>query len=588
MSSSGKGGASSAPLRRLYYGDCLDILRNHGSDESIDLVYLDPPFKSDANYNVLFKTSGLNPDEAQWTAFKDTWFWDTSAAESLDEIQNLPNPQIVNIVNALYSALGTSPMMAYVVNMTLRLWEIHRVLKETGSLYLHCDPTASHYLKTILDALFGPLNFRSEIIWRRTGSHNKAKRWAPIHDVILFYTKSDKFTWNYPRQPYMMGHVRDNFVDDGKGGYRTNYYGNVLTGSGTRNGESGKAWKGFDPTAKGRHWAIPGAIWDEVGIDPSGLGQHEKLDLLLKEGFIKITPGEAWPIYEMSIRPGSGPATADIWAYQPYTEGTVFGNPNSGIDEDVRWLSPRDSERLGYPTQKPVGLLKRIIEASSKPGDLVLDPFCGCGTTIEAAELLSRSWIGIDISPFAIELIRKARIEGAFPHLKKDTDYKIEGLPTSVDGARMLAASDPKGFEIWAVSQIDGIPNEKKGADRGIDGRVPFKPDGKTAKFAVVSVKGGKLKADDVRSVAMVAKREENSSLGFGVFICIDQPTKNMKADAASAGMIDVDGTKYPAVQILTVEDILKGLRPKLPLRDVASAYTKARAVDKSKQSDLF
>jgi DNA modification methylase len=572
----------------LYYGDNLTVLPKHLRDRTVDLVYLDPPFKSDSDYNILFQSDDLKPDEAQWTAFKDTWLWDKAAEDALAGIQDLPSPSLVNLVNALHGALGTSPMMAYLVNMAIRLQEIYRVLKPTGSLYLHCDPVASHYLKTILDAVFGPVRFRNEIIWRRTGSHNKAKRWAPIHDVILYYTKSEKFTWNSPRRSYMLGHVKEHFKEDGNGGYRTNYYGNVLTGSGTRNGESGAVWKGFDPTAKGRHWAIPGAIWDEVGIDPAGMTQHQKLDLLYDQGFITITPGEAWPMYEMAIRPGAGPSAPDIWSFQPYTSGTVFGSKD-GIDEDVRWLSPRDQERLGYPTQKPIGLLKRIIETSSNEGDVVLDPFAGCGTTIEAAERLKRKWIGIDISPFAIQLVRKRRIEGAFPDLKLGSDYIIDGLPTTLDGAKLLAEQDKKAFEIWAVSTIGAIPNEKKGADRGIDGRLPFKPEGPTkrTRYAMVSVKAGKLKADDIRSLVSVAAREKTTSLGFGVMIVLSAPTKGMRADAAAAGMIEVAGNRYQAVQIMTVEEILAGKLPKLPLLEVGATYGKAAVVTEGRQEAL-
>lgn len=551
----------------LYYGDNLRIMQDKIDSESVDLVYLDPPFKSDLNYNVLFRADGLKADEAQLTAFKDTWTWDAAAQATYDELQNVPNVTLVNFINALHGSLERTPMLAYLVNMAVRLVAIHRVLKETGSVYLHCDPTASHYLKMLMDAVFSPTNFKSEVVWRRTGSHNKMKRWAPIHDVLLFYTKSDDYTWNDPRRPYMLGHVRDNFIKDENGVYKTDYYGNVLTGSGTRQGESGRVWRGFDPTAKGRHWAIPGKIWDEVGIDPSGLTQHQKLDLLFEQGFITITEGEAWPMYQLTVGPNDGPAAPDIWAFQPYTEGTVFGT-DEGIDADVRWLSSQDAERLGYPTQKPVGILKHIINASSRPGDLVLDPFCGCGTTIAAAQMLARRWIGIDISPFAIELVRRQRLEGAFPHLKIGVDYEIKGLPTTIEGARMMAEEDKvrKSFEIWAVAKIDGIPNDKKGADKGVDGRIPFKPDGKTTKFAVVSVKSGKLKADDVRSLMAVAKREEASSLGFGVLVVLNPPTAGMRADAASAGTVEMHGGRWPLVQILTIEEILKGKKPHLPL----------------------
>jgi site-specific DNA-methyltransferase (adenine-specific) len=285
-------------------------------------------------------------------------------------------------------------------------------------------------------------------------------------------------------------------------------------------------------------------------------------------------------MYQLSIGPNDGPAAPDIWAFQPYTEGTVFGT-DAGIDDDVRWLSPQDAERLGYPTQKPVGILKHIINASSRPGDLVLDPFCGCGTTIAAAQMLARRWVGIDISPFAIELIRKQRLEGAFPHLRVGTDYEIKGLPTTIEGARMMALEEKvrKSFEIWAVSKIDGIPNDKKGADKGVDGRIPFKPDGKSTKFAIVSVKSGKLKADDVRALVAVAKREKASSLGFGVLVVLNEPTAGMKADAASAGTVELHGSRWPLVQILTIEEILKGKKPQLPLVVPSEARGKKAAV---------
>lgn len=560
----------------LLYGDNLPIMQEMIADNSVDLVYLDPPFNSDLNYNVLFKADGLQADEAQLTAFKDTWIWDAGAQAAFDELQSTRNPTLVNLVNALHSGLARSPMLAYLVNMALRMVEIHRVLKPSGSAYLHCDPTASHYLKMLMDSIFWPTNFRSEIVWRRTGSHNKARRWAPIHDVILFYTKSNDYTWNHPRRPYMLGHVKENFIEASSGVYKTDYYGNVLTGSGTRGGESGKPWRGFDPTAKGRHWAVPGKIWEEVGVDPAGLTQHQKLDLLFEKGFITITDGEAWPMYERTITANDGPAAPDIWAYQPYTDGTVFGI-TEGIDADVRWLSPQDAERLGYPTQKPLGILKHILDASSRPGDLVLDPFCGCGTTIAAAQILARRWIGIDISPFAIELIRKQRLEGAFPHLKVGIDYEIKGLPTTLEGARMMAEQDKarKAFEIWAVSKVDGIPNDKRGADKGIDGRIPFRPDKTTAKFAVVSVKSGKLKPDDIRAQISVARREEASSLGFGVLITLAEPTSGMRSDAAAAGTTEIHGNRYPFAQILTIEEILTGKRPHLPNIDPGIEYGK-------------
>lgn len=582
--------AASKSLRRLYFGDNLEVM-GRLPDALVDLVYLDPPFNSDEDYNVFFETEGLDPDEAQWTAFKDTWIWDDASDEAVKAIQEQGAVQLATLIDALRLSLGKSPMMAYLANMGIRLTEIHRLMKPTGSLYLHCDPTASHYLKLVLDAIFGPQRFRSEIIWRRTGSHGKAKRWGPIHDTILYYTKSDVFTWNNPRRPYMKGHVDEHLVKGADGKYRTDYYGNVLTGSGTRTGSSGAPWRGFDPTGKGRHWAIPSSIWEgfETKPDLTGLSTPDKLELLYQEGLITITPGEAWPLPNMEVDPTRGVAASDIWAFQPYTSGTVFGTIE-GIDEDVRWLSPRAAERLGYPTQKPLALLTRIIEASSNKGDIIFDPFCGCGTTIEASERLERQWIGIDVSSFAIQLIKRTRIGGSFPDLEEGIgrDYEIDGLPKDVAGAQMLALRDRKAFEIWAVTSIDGKPNEKKGADGGVDGRIPFKPDGfkKAAKWAIVSVKSGASKLSELRDLHGVT-RSDAKSLGFGVLVCLNNPTPAMVKFARNAGKIDVHGIKYDALQILTIEQILNGERPRLPYVDPSVIYKKA-AVSTSAQTSFI
>lgn len=567
------------PLRRLYFGDNLDVMSEF-PDSLVDLVYLDPPFNSDEDYNVFFETEGLDPDEAQWTAFKDTWIWDDAADEAANAIVQKGSIQLATLTDALKQSLGKSPMMAYLANMGIRLTEVYRVMKPTASLYLHCDPTASHYLKLILDAVFGPQRFRSEIIWRRTGSHGKSKRWSPIHDVILYYTKTDNFVWNGPTRPYMNGHVDEHLIKGLDGKYRTGYYGNVLTGSGTRKGSSGAIWRGFDPTAKGRHWAIPGKIWDEFEVQPDlkGLSTPEKLELLYNKGLIKITEGDAWPLPNMEVDPARGVAASDIWAFQPYTRGTVFGTKD-GVDEDVRWLSTKAAERLGYPTQKPLSLLTRIIEASSNKGDVVFDPFCGCGTTIEASERLERQWIGIDISSFAVQLIKRTRIGGSFPDLEEgvNADYEITGLPKDVEGGRLLALQDRKAFEIWAVTQIDGKPNEKWGADGGVDGRIPFRPDGpkKPTKWAVISVKSGQSKLSDLRDLHGVA-REDSNSLGFGVFVCLTPPTPKMLEFARNAGKINIYGVKYDALQILTIEAILGGARPRLPHIDPTVIYKKA------------
>ena len=380
--------------RTIWTGDNLDILRGMNS-ESVDLIYLDPPFNSNRNYAAPVGS------QAAGAAFKDTWTLSDLDVAWMGLIAD-EQPAMYQVLQAAGLTHGKG-MQSYLCMMGVRLLEMRRVLKDTGSIYLHCDPTASHYLKLLMDAVFGARQFRSEIVWRRTGTHGAAKRYAPIHDILHFYTKSDSYQWNHTRRPYMKQHVEQFFVET-EHGWRTNYYGNVLTGSGTRNGESGEAWRGFDPTEKGRHWAIPRRLLRDIDEDLSQLTQHQKLDRLFELGRVRIQDGRSWPIYEHYITPEDGQPISDVWAFQPYTEATVFGT-DDGIDADVRWLSTTDQERIGYPTQKPLALMERIIKASSNEGDMVLDPFCGCATACVAAENLGRQWVGIDLSEKAVELV---------------------------------------------------------------------------------------------------------------------------------------------------------------------------------------
>lgn len=556
-------------MNTLYYGDNLAIMNDYIKGETIDLVYLDPPFNSKRTYNVLFKDESGDEAESQIKAFGDTWHWGLKAEDTYNNLIFSGNDRVASMVTAFRDFIGTNQMMAYVVMMASRLLHLHRVLKPTGSLYLHCDPTASHYLKIVLDTIFGPANFRSEIIWRRTGAHNKIERYAPIHDTILFYSKSDDFKWNFPKRHYMKGHVEQNFIKVGDK-YRTNYYGNVLTGSGTRNGESGLPWRGFDPTAKGRHWAIPGAVIDEIGEDLSHLSQHEKLDYLFDLGYIKIIKGQAWPIYEHELKPTDGQPVSDIWAYQPYTEGTVFGT-NDSIDEDVRWLSTRDQERLGYQTQKPEGLLERIIDASTDEGDLILDPFCGCGTALAAAQKLRRKWIGIDVTHLAITL-QKNRLRTAFK-LEPKHDYAVVGEPEDLSGAENLSKEDRYQFQWWACSLVGAQPAGgdetskagKKGKDKGIDGFIKFTDDSSgKAKKVIVQVKSGGVKASDIRDLNGVLSREKAP---MGLFITLEPPSRDMKTEAASAGFYFSKGwnRKYPTMQIITIAELFDGKKPDHP-----------------------
>jgi DNA modification methylase len=418
--SSTQGEHVETPDRVLYCRDNADAL-NEIPDDSVDLIYLDPPFFSNRVYEVIWG------DEAEVRSFEDRW---------------------------------EGGMRHYIAWMRHRVLQLHRVLRPTGSIYLHCDPHASHYLKIMLDEIFGMSYFRNEIVWRRTGAHGKSRRYAPIHDTILFYTKTNDYTWNRPKRPYMRGHVEEFFVQDSQG-WRTNYYGNVLTGSGRRGGLSGQPWRGIDPSSKERHWAIPGALVEEVDEDLSGLNQHQKLDRLLELGYITLDPNAAWPMYQHYIRPHDGTPAPDLWTYQPYTEGTVFGT-EEGVDADVRWLSTRDRERLGYPTQKPEALLARIIRASSNGGDTVLDPFCGCGTTVSVAEKLNRNWIGIDISPTAVNLMRDRlnRIGNVRP-------FQVLNMPETQQDLRALK---PFEFQNWVIAKFVGTHSPRKSGDMGIDG----------------------------------------------------------------------------------------------------------------------
>ena len=552
----------------LFYGDNLPILRDHIPTGSIDLIYLDPPFNSSRSYNVLFADESGKESEAQITAFEDTWHWDQSAARTYYElIQNGPL-DVVKMIGSLHDFIGENQMTAYLVMMAVRLVELHRVLKPTGSLYLHCDPTASHYLKIVLDTIFGPQNFKNEIIWRRTGTHGKSKRFAPIHDSILLYAKTDNFKWAYLKKPYMKEHVNESFINDDKG-WRTQYYGNVLTGSGLRGGESGKPWMGFDPSAKGRHWAIPGALVEATEEDFTGLTQHQKLDRLYELGYIKIVKGQAWPIYERYITPNDGQNIPDIWAYQPYTNGTVFGT-DSGIDEDVRWLSPQDQERLGYPTQKPLALLERIIQASSKPGDWVLDPFCGCGTAIAAAQKLDRHWIGIDITYLAIAL-QKFRLKDSFS-LTDKKEYVIVGEPEDLHDAQQLAKDDRYQFQWWALLLVGAKPlggeqdskTGKKGKDRGIDGVINFVEAKGKPQRVLVQVKSGHVNSGLIRDLRGTVEREDAA---IGVFITLEPATKDMEKEALAAGYYTSElwQKDYQRIQIMTITQLLAGAEIQMP-----------------------
>jgi len=500
----------------LYYGDNLDVLRRHVGDASVDLVYLDPPFNSNASYNVLFAEKDGHDSAGQMQAFEDTWRWDEAAARVFAETVE-QGGRVADVLLAFERFLGTNDMLAYLAMMAPRLVDLRRVLKPTGSLYLHCDPTASHYLKLLLDAVFEPNQFLSEIAWKRTGSHSSARRWGPVHDIIFFYARqAGDHVWNRPYVPLSEEHMKHHYRLADTEGRR--YEHGELTGPGTRKGRSGVPWRGFDVTSLGRHWTTT----------------VENLEVMYQEGRIYLPADGGWPRLIRYEDESKGRAVGDIW-------------------EDIPPLNMKARERLGYPTQKPVALLERIIEASSNSGDVVLDPFCGCGTTIEAAQRLGRRWIGIDVTHLAIGLI-KTRLRDAFGDMAR---YEVVGEPTTAEDATALAETDKYQFQWWALGLVGARPVEqKKGADKGIDGRLYFHDGSKETRQIVISVKGGHLKATDVRDLRGVREREKAE---IGALLSFEQPTKAMRTEAASAGFYDSPWGKHPRIQLLTVADLLDG-----------------------------
>ncbi|MFG1358973.1 DNA methyltransferase [Xanthobacter pseudotagetidis] len=501
-------------MNRLFFGDNLDVLRGLPSS-SVDLIYLDPPFNSNADYNLLYGTKRGGPSQAQSHAFQDTWTWGRDAKRALDEVAER-HLEAGALLDAFQKLFDGSDMMAYLAMMSVRLIEMQRVLNDKGSLYLHCDPTASHYLKMVLDSIFGPSKFRNEIIWRRSHAHNSGNKYGPIHDVILFYTKSDDYTWNRVRVPldddYKQSHYK--YLDGSR-----RYKRQDLTGPGIRKGETGLAWRGIDPTPKGRHWMRP----------PS------ELDKLDERGLIYWPPKDgAWPYLKLFLDKNEGQSIQDIWS-------------------DINPINPVAQERLGYPTQKPISLLKRIISVSSNPGDVVLDPFCGCGTAVEAAEELKRKWIGIDVTYLAIHVI-EGRLEKTFGRDIRQ-NYHVLGKPKDAEDARALAARDWLEFQKWSVMMLGGLPRERAGADGGIDGIIRYHRVGiEQPNRAVVSVKGGQhVGVDAVHKLKSVVDREKAE---IGILICLNPPTVAMKREALSVGEVGPPSHRVARIQIVTVAQL--------------------------------
>ncbi len=501
----------------LYYGDNLEILRRYLPDECVDLIYLDPPFNSNRDYNLLFKEQSGEPAQAQIKAFTDTWQWSERAF--VEFCETCPKPQLVELVQGFVKTLGRNDLTAYLVMMAPRLVELWRVLKPTGSLYLHCDPTASHYLKVMLDVIFGARNFRNEIVWERDPAGKGAKRasrqWPRNIDILLFYTKSDTYCFYQQYAPLSEEQKRAYRYEDERGRYKA-----VQTGDYTE--ESLRRLE-----AEGRiHYSATGKRYVKYYLDEA-----------------QSTIGAVW--------------------------------------SDIRGFGTRTAakELLGYPTQKPLALLERIIQASSNEGDIVLDPFCGCGTAVVAAQKLNRRWIGIDITHLAIALI-KYRLSDMFD-LHEGRDYRVVGVPTTEADARALAQRDRDEFQRWAISLIPRARpfQEKKGADTGIDGILYFIDDPKQPpKRVLIQVKSGKVGVKEIRDFRGVIERE-GATLGF--FVSLEEPTAPMVQEAEQAGFYTtpLGNRKIPRLQIRTVGQLLAGEEFLLPITAYLHGVAQAERV---------
>lgn len=510
-------------LQQLYFGDNLTVMREHLADQSVDLVYLDPPFNSKRDYNLLFKTPKGQQIDAQIMAFEDTWHWGPEAEREFAEILHQPNTQIAEVMQALRSFLGENDMMAYLVMMANRLLELHRVLKPTGSLYLHCDSTASHYLRLVLDAVFRTENFRNEIMWQRTNVHSDSKTWSRVSDTLLFYTKTDHFTWNPQYAQHSEQHISSKYRYQDPDGRK--YQLSDMTSPNPRPNMMYE-WKGYASPPNGWRYS------------------RETMSQLDREGKI-------WYPGDLSKRPR-------LKRYLDKMSGTLFGT----IWTDIPPINSQAAERLGYPTQKPLALLERITKASSNKDDVVLDPFCGCGTAIHAAHKLGRQWIGIDITHLAIAVI-ETRIKAAFPGIQFD----VIGVPKDLASARDLAARNKYQFQWWACARVNAQPyqGKKKGADSGIDGLIYFQDDAGLAKKIVVSVKGGDhVNVGMIRDLGHVVEREKAA---IGLFVTLTPPTQPMRTEALTAGYYQsAHFGAFPKLQILTIEGVLSGAeRPLYP-----------------------
>lgn len=528
-------------MNRLFYGDNLNVLRDSVTSETIDLIYLDPPFNSNATYNILFKPVSGEMNQAQIEAFGDSWHWTDSAEEAYWDTLHSSFTATARMLESMRGFLGENDMMAYLSMMAVRLIELHRCLKSSGTLYLHCDSTASHYLKILLDSIFGPTNFRNEIFWKRSNPKSNASvNFPACTDTILRYCKSNRAVF-YPQfESHDQSYVDSAYkYHDENGVYRLLP---LLNPNDDR----------------------PNLTYEFLGITRVWRWTRERMEESYRSGLVvQLKPG-AVPQYKKYLQDSKGKTVTNLWDI-PATAGR---------------------EALGYPTQKPVALLERIIEASSNEGDVVLDPFCGCGTTVHAAQKLGRQWIGIDVTHLAISLIER-RLREAFSGIQ----FETIGVPKDIGGARALSEKDKHEFQKWALTLIpDAQPwkGGRKGADTGIDGVVHLRTGRGQGQRAIIEVKGGgAVGVDAVHKLKSVVEREKAL---LGLLVTLQPASAQAHKEAVAAGFVEVDmgtGTiRFRRIQILTIEELMTGARPELPLVD-STGFRKAKREDSTRQEEL-
>lgn len=512
----------------LVYGDNLRVMREspYFRDESVDLVYLDPPFKHAEKYNVLFRARTGTPSQAQVRAFDDAWNWEDAAKAAFHDVMENSPLEVRRTIDALRTILGHADMFAYLCMMAPRLVELHRVLRPTGSIYLHCDTAASHYLKLLMDAVFGPANFKNEIIWKRTSAKGSPMNRLPSnHDVILLYGRSGGSTWNEITIPYDPDDLDE---------------------------KTAEKYSQKDPD--GRRYQLtsllhpeqgqrPNLDYEVMGVRRTWRWSKDRMERAIAEGrVVQTAPGRV-PRQKRYLDEQKGRTVGDVWT-------------------DINAANSQAAERLGYPTQKPETLLRRIIKASSNKGDVVLDPFCGCGTTIAAAQSLGRKWIGIDVAYDAINIIRgRLRDVG----LVDRSDYDVWGDPESLEDALSLAREHKYQFQWWAVRRLGARDMDyKRGADKGVDGRLVLRAErlGKRLPEAIIQVKAGRSTRSDV---AALIGDVEGENVELGVLVTPEKATKAMREAASRMGEYTDGKDWYPRIQLLTAADIIAGQRVRYP-----------------------